>query len=141
MQSEKPREAKKAQENKIFAAPVPQQGLFMATKKREDQSVAAKLSEEAVDGMDSGTYSEFLHQWVEAVQAIYNPPPNPSKCAPVVDVMFDETHVGDITVRRSCDPVTDRLFMEAIRNAHRPPTPTSWQGHEIPLIFFAGLKH
>jgi hypothetical protein len=141
MQSEKPREAKKAQENKIFAQPTPAQGLYMATKKREDQSVAAKLSDEAQDGMDNGFFSQFLHNWVENVSAIYEPAPNPNRCAPVLGVSFDQGTVGEISVYHSCGPAADQLFINAVRAAKRDPTPTSWQGREIPLIFYAGYKH
>ena len=102
MQSEKPREAKKTQENKIFAQPVPQQGLFMATKKRDDQSVAAKLSDEAAEGVDSGVYSEFLHQLVENVSAIYDPAQNALRgCAPVMDVVYHNGHVEDVEPRQA----------------------------------------
>jgi len=141
MQSEKPREAKKAQENKLFAQPVPQQGVFMATKKREDQSVAAKLSDEVAEGIDSGTYSEFLHQWVENVSAIYDPAANAAQgCAPVMEVVYHNGHVEDVQPARSCGEASDRLFEEAIRNSIKPPMPTSFANEVIPLIFYAGMK-
>ena len=139
MQSEKPQEAKKAQENKLFAKPTPDPGLFMATKKREDQSVAAKLSDEVRDGMDSGVYSQFLHDWVEGVEAIYNPPDD--RCTPILTFNFTSGHVEDIDVRRSCGEAIDQMFISAVRNARRDPTPTSWQDIPIPLIFYAGIKH
>lgn len=113
----------------------------MATKKREDQSVAAKLSDEAQDGMDNGFFSQFLHNWVENVSAIYEPAPNPNRCAPVLGVSFDQGTVGEISVYHSCGPAADQLFINAVRAAKRDPTPTSWQGREIPLIFYAGYKH
>jgi hypothetical protein len=141
MQSEKPREAKKAQENKLFAQPVPQQGVFMATKKREDQSVAAKLSDEVAEGIDSGTYSEFLHQWVENVSAIYDPAANAAQgCAPVMEVVYHNGHVENVQPARSCGEASDRLFEEAIRNSIKPPMPTSFANEVIPLIFYAGMK-
>ncbi len=142
MQSEKPQQAKKAQENKLFAQPVPQQGVFMSTKKREDQSVAAKLSDEVAEGMDSGAYSEFLHQWVENVAAIYDPTANAARgCAPVMDVLYHNGHVEDVEPHVSCGAAADRLFADAIRNSVKPPMPTSFANEAVPLIFYAGYKH
>ena len=140
MQSEKPKVAKKAEENKLFAKPVPQSGTFMAAKKKEDNSVSARVGSEAQDGVDSGIYSEFLHQWVENVKALY---PNPvvneaieESCGLAFQVQYNNGHVEEIQPADRCGNPSDQAFYNAIRQAARPPMPTSFANQHITFIFY-----
>ena len=140
MQSEKPKVAKKAEENKLFAKPVPVPGTFMAAKKKEDNSVSARVGSEPQDGADSGLYSEFLHQWVENVKALY---PNPvvneaveEACGLAFQVQYNNGHVEDIQPGDNCGNPSDQAFYEAIRRAPRPPMPTSFANQHITFIFY-----
>lgn len=140
MQSEKPKVAKKAEENKLFAKPTPAPGSFMAAKKKEDNSVSARVGSEPEDGVDSGAYSEFLHQWVENVKQLY---PNPivneaaeDPCGLAFEVEYNNGHVEDIESRDNCGNPSDQAFGNAIRNAPRPPMPTSFANQHVTFIFY-----
>ena len=137
MQSEKPKIAKKAEENKLFAKPVDRPGSFMAAPKKKDESVAAKLGNEPQEGVGSGIYSEFLHQWAINVSAVYNPASTEDGCLPVFDVALNEGHVDSAEARRSCGPASDQAFASALRNAPKPPVPISWLQQNITIVFYA----
>jgi hypothetical protein len=137
LQSEKPRIAKKAEENKIFAKPTPQEGTYMAAKQKKDESVAAKMGSEPEDGSGSGTYSEFLHQWAINVSALYNPTVSEDGCLPVFDVGLERGHVVEANPVRSCGPDSDEAFRTAVVNAPKPPVPISWLNQPIEVLFYA----
>ncbi len=140
MQSEKPRIAKKAEENKLFAKPVPQTGTYMAAKKKEDESISARVGSTPEDGVDSGVYSEFLHQWVENVKQLY---PTPvvneaveEHCGLAFEVEYQNGHVLGIESHDGCGNPSDAAFGNAIRNAPRPPMPTSFANQHVTFIFY-----
>jgi hypothetical protein len=143
MQSEKPKIAKKAEENKLFAKPVDRPGSFMAAKNKKDESIAAKLGNEPEEGVGSGIYSEFLHQWAVNVSAVYNPTSAEDGCLPVFNVELNAGHVAEAEPVRSCGPASDQAFASALRNAQKPPMPTTWQNQQILIVFYAtgGGKH
>jgi hypothetical protein len=115
----------------------------MAAPKKKDESVAAKLGNEPQDGVGSGIYSEFLHQWAVNVSAVYNPSSNEEGCLPVFNVVLDEGHVSETEPARSCGPASDQAFASALRNAQKPPVPISWLQQQITIVFYAtgGGKH
>jgi hypothetical protein len=135
MQSEKPKVAKKAEQEKIMATPTPAPGFAIAVKKKTDERVAARLGSEAQEGVGSGAYSEFLHQWAMNVAAVYRPPPSESGCTPSFIVEYENGHVLDTQPEYSCGPASDQAFHDAIEAAPRPPMPTSFAGQQIPIIF------
>jgi hypothetical protein len=139
MQSEKPKVAKKAEENKLFAKPVPAPGTYMAAKKKEDDSVSARVGSEPEEGVDSGAYSEFLHQWVENVKQLYPPPivddATEEHCGLAFAVEYQNGHVIDIQPHDDCGNPSDQAFGNAIRNAPRPPMPTSFANQHVTFIF------
>ena len=110
---------------KLFAKPVDRPGSFMAAPKKKDESVAAKLGSEPQEGVGSGIYSEFLHQWAVNVSAIYNPGSLQSGCLPVFSVGLERGHVVDAEPLRSCGAQSDEAFRVAVLNAAKPPIPTS----------------
>ncbi len=116
-----------------MATPTPKAGFAMTVPKKTDERVAAKLGNEAEEGVGSGMYSEFLHQWAVSVGAIYRPPPG--DCTPSFDVEYLNGHVLDIQPRESCGQGSDQAFHDAIEAAPRPPMPTSFGGREITIVF------
>jgi hypothetical protein len=136
LQSEKPREAKKAEENKLFVKPVPAPGEYMATPKKEDQAVAAKLASEPVEGVGSGVFSEFLHEWAVNVSAVYQPTGEDTGCTPMFDVVYLNGHVNGIEPVAGCSSASERAFRTAINEAARPPMPTDFANHEIVIRFY-----
>ena len=139
LQSEKPRIAKKAEENKMMAKPTPAPtGEYMAVARKQDEAVAAKLGSEPVDGVGNGVYSEFLHQWCQNIVAVYHPPPGTEDCRTSFTLVYENGHVDGIEPADSCSAVAERAFHDAIEEAPRPPMPTSFAGHQIPLIFYGG---
>jgi hypothetical protein len=135
LQSEKPRVAKQAQENKLAAMPVPQAGEFMSVPKRKDQQMQAKLGSEPADGVGNGVYSDFLHQWCENLQAVYQVVPF-DDCVPQFAVGYYNGHITDMQPINSCAATVERSFTAAMDQAVRPPMPTSFGGQQITFIFF-----
>ena len=117
----RPKIAKKAEENKLFAKPVPKPGDYMAVPKKEDQRIAARLGSELVEGEGAGAYNEFLHQWSKSVSAAYRPPPTDDDCYPKVEVVYSNGHVLDVEPVTSCGPAVDAALREAVNSAPRPP--------------------
>jgi hypothetical protein len=136
LQSEKPREAKKAAENKLFVKPTPAPGEYMSTPKKEDESVAAKLGSEPVEGVGSGVYSQFLHEWAVNVSAVYQPSGGEEDCRPTFDVLYRNGHVNDIEPVDACGAAAQRAFRAAIDAATRPPMPTSFADQDIIIRFY-----
>jgi len=141
VQGGKARVAKKAQENKLFAKPVERQGTYQAAKKKEDESVSARVGNEEQDGVGSDAYSEFLHQWVENVKALYPIPPVDDRfeerCGLAFEVSYSNGHVTGIEPHDNCGNPSDEAFGIAIRNAPRPPMPTSFANQNVTFIFYA----
>jgi hypothetical protein len=138
MQSEKPRVAKKAEENKLMAKATPTQSSYMAIKKKEDQAVSAKLGSEPVDGVGSGAYSEFLHEWCENLTAKYTPV---GDCVPVFNVTYENGHILGTEPANSCGVGAAQAFAAAMDAAVRPPMPTSLGNQQITFIFYAPPRH
>jgi len=136
MQSEKPNVAKKAEENKIFAKPVPKDGVAMAVTRKEDERVAARLGSEPQEGVGSGAYSEFLHQWAMNVSRIYNPSGVEPGCTPTFDVDYMNGHVYGVEPVDACGDASEQAFRVAIETAPRPPMPTSFGGRHIDIRFY-----
>ncbi len=141
MQSEKPKVAKKAEENKLFAKPVQQSGTYQAAKTKKEESVSARVGNEPEDGVDSGAYSEFLHQWVENVKQLYpTPPVNEAveeRCGLAFVVEYNNGHVVGIEPHDDCGNPSDQAFGNAIKDAPRPPMPTSFANQHVTFIFYA----
>jgi hypothetical protein len=135
LQSEKPRIAKKAEENKLFAKPVPHDGSYMAAKKKEDESMSAKLGSEPADGVSNGVYSEFLHQWCENLTAIYPVTVFDNGCRPAFNVGYRNGHVTDIQPADSCAVQVEGAFRAAMNAAEKPPMPTSLGNQDITFVF------
>jgi hypothetical protein len=112
----------------------------MAVARKEDQAVAAKLGSEPIDGVGSGAYSEFLHQWCENIVAVYHPPPNAEDCTPTFELVYENGHVDGIEPADSCAVVAEQAFRDAIETAARPEMPTSFANHQISLIFYDARK-
>jgi hypothetical protein len=136
LQSEKPREAKKAEENKLFAKPVPAQGEYQAVARKEDQAVAAKLGSEPVDGVGSGAYSQFLHDWAMNITQVYQPVGIEDGCTPTFDVEFQDGHVNDVEPMSDCNPAAERAFRAAIKSAHIPPPPIGFLNYDMHFMFY-----
>jgi hypothetical protein len=116
--------------------PTPAPGTYMSTPKKEDQSVAAKLVSEPIDGVGSGIFSEFLHQWAVNVSSVYQPTGGELDCTPEFDVLYRNGHVNDIQPVDQCSAQTERAFKAAINDAARPPMPTSFADHDIVIRFY-----
>ena len=138
MQSEKPRVAKKAEQDKLFAKPVPQQGSYSIAKKRDDQSMAAQLGSEPADGVGSGAYSEFLHQWCANLTAVYQAA---TDCSPVFNVSYLNGHITGIEPANTCGVGAQQAFTTAMETAARPPMPTSFGNQQITFVFYAPVRH
>jgi hypothetical protein len=108
----------------------------MAAKTKKDESVAAKLGSEPEEGVGSGAYSEFLHQWAVNVSAVYQRVPSDDGCTPVYEVTYQNGHVLGDEPRSSCGAETDRAFHEALEKAERPPMPTSFANQQITIMFY-----
>lgn len=138
LQSEHPRLAKKAEENKIQAKPVPRNGWAMAVARKEDEQLEARASNvEDDEGEGSGYFSQFLHDWCQSVLATYRGPSGSDESGPCyMNVGYENGHVTDVQRGQSCgsEAVSD-AFAQAIFNAPRPPMPTSFGNRHISLIF------
>lgn len=108
----------------------------MAVPKKEDQSVAAKLGSEPAEGVGSGVYSEFLHEWAVNVSAVYQPVSMEADCTPVFDVGYLNGHVLGVEPVDSCGAASEHAFRTAIEAAARPPMPTSFAGQQITIRFY-----
>src|SRR5262249_31765155 len=131
LQSEHPRVAKKAEpDTKIQARPDPIPGWAMAVAKKEDEALAARVGNEPEDGEGSGYFSQFLHEWCDNILAVYRGPPRHNendRCFLVVQYL--NGHVLDIAPDKSCrNPEIAEALTQAIRDAKRPPMPTSFGG-------------
>jgi hypothetical protein len=119
---------------------VPQSGTYMAAKTKKEESVSARVGSEPQDGVDSGAYSEFLHQWVENVKVLYPVPPvneaSEERCGLAFEVGYQNGHVLDIQPHDDCGNPSDQAFLDAIRQAPRPPMPTSFANQNITFIFY-----
>ncbi|HLG85618.1 MAG TPA: hypothetical protein VKZ79_00300, partial [Alphaproteobacteria bacterium] len=104
---------------------------------KEDERVAARLGKEPEEGIGSGVYSEFLHQWAVNVSNVYRPPPGADdSCKPIYDVSYMNGHVTDVQPVTTCGEDLDQAFRAAIEEAARPPMPTSFGDHLISIRFY-----
>jgi len=91
-----------------------------------------------INPAEAGIYSAFLHQWACNVSALYNPViPSDGKCLPVANVELVAGEVRAVAMVKSCGTASDNAFNAAVRQAPRPPMPTSWAEQQVTVMFYA----
>lgn len=143
LQSEHPRVAKKAEENKIQAKPVEKQGWAMAVARKADEQLEARADKVPEEGEGSGYFSQFLHDWCQNIMAAYQEPAGPRQTENCyLSVGYYNGHVVDIGPGQSCENgMIQEALADAVRRAPRPPMPTSFGGQHLELTLRLGSAH
>lgn len=137
----KPKIAKKAQEDAGVQAPTPRQseGLMSSAPRKKDQQQAARLGMQEQEGEGSGVYSAWLAEWAKNISDAYNAEPTHFHCIPVLVVTFQNGHVTGAAPegpKASCGEAADNAMIQAVYNARRPPTPTTFGSDEQAWLLY-----
>ena len=135
LQSERPRvSTKEATEGRLQDQPPDSRGLPVSPQKSKDDRIAARLGSQPEEGVGTGYYNAFLHQWAENVAAIYQPTVPLGSCRPSFAAGYNNGHITELEPITSCGAADD-AFRRAIERAARPPMPTTFANRHLVIQF------